>query len=198
MQYSASRASLIAAFFLIITVVTQLIYIGLSSAEIQPPANIIWTVEAVAFLAIAVFALVPMARGSAHSAAWAAVALGGAFNVIQVGMGLAMFGPLKDAGDALAPAFEAVLAGAFFLYFAGKFLFGFAGLLLGLHLLRIGGGAAKAVGGLAALTGVGAIATNLMGMSAGMDVVMLAGGVGTAATLFLAIAAAMLAKTEAG
>ncbi|MGB7372580.1 hypothetical protein [Pontixanthobacter sp.] len=198
MQFSASRASLITAFFLIVTVVTQLIYIGLRSAGIDPPANIIWTVEAAAFLAICVFALVPLARGSAYGAAWAAVSLGGVFNVIQVGMGLAMFGPLKDAGVAMAPAFEAVLAGAFFLYFAGKFLFGFAGLLLGIHWLRIGGGAAKAVGGLAALTGLGAVATNLLAMSAGMDVVMLAGGVGTAATLFLAIAAAMLARTEAG
>lgn len=198
MQYSARRASYIAAFFLIVTVVTQLIYIGLRSAEIEFDSNMIWTVEAVAFLAISVFACVPMARGSAHTAAWAAIALGGVFNVIQVGMGLAMFGPVSEAGEALAPAFQSILAGAFFLYFAGKFLFGFAGILLGLHLIRIGGGAAKAVGALAALTGLGALATNLMGMSAGMDMVMVAGGAGTAATLFLAIAAGMLAQTEAG
>lgn len=198
MQYSARRASYIAAFFLIVTVVTQLIYIGLRSAEIEFDSNMIWTVEAVAFLAISVFALVPMARGSAHTAAWAAIALGGVFNVIQVGMGLAMFGPVSEAGEALAPAFQSILAGAFFLYFAGKFLFGFAGILLGLHLIRIGGGAAKAVGALAALTGLGALATNLMGMSAGMDMVMIAGAAGTAATLFLAMAAGMLAQTEAG
>lgn len=198
MQYSARRASYIAAFFLIVTVVTQLIYIGLRSAEIEFDSSTIWTIEAVAFLAISVFACVPMARGSAHTAAWAAVALGGVFNVIQVGMGLAMFGPVSEAGEALAPAFQSILAGAFFLYFAGKFLFGFAGILLGLHLIRIGGGAAKAVGALAALTGLGALATNLMGMSAGMDMVMVAGGAGTAATLFLAIAAGMLAQTEAG
>lgn len=198
MQYSARRASYIAAFFLIVTVVTQLIYIGLRSAEIEFDSSTIWTIEAVAFLAISVFALVPMARGSAHTAAWAAVALGGAFNVIQVGMGLAMFGPVSEAGEALAPVYQSILAGAFFLYFAGKFLFGFAGILLGLHLIRIGGGAAKPVGALAALTGLGALATNLMGMSAGMDMVMIAGAAGTAATLFLAMAAAMLAQTEAG
>ncbi|NMW32205.1 hypothetical protein HKD42_09040 [Altererythrobacter sp. RZ02] len=198
MQYSARRASYIAAFFLIVTVVTQLIYIGLRSAEIEFDSSTIWTIEAVAFLAISVFALVPMARGSAHTAAWAAVALGGAFNVIQVGMGLAMFGPVSEAGEALAPVYQSILAGAFFLYFAGKFLFGFAGILLGLHLIRIGGGAAKAVGALAALTGLGALATNLMGMSAGMDMVMIAGAAGTAATLFLAMAAGMLAQTEAG
>lgn len=197
MQYSARRASYIAAFFLIVTVVTQLIYIGLRHNEIEFDSNTIWTIEAVAFLAISVFALVPSARGSAHTAAWAAVALGGVLNVIQVGMGLAMFGPVSEAGEALAPAFQSILAGAFFLYFAGKFLFGFAGILLGLHLARIGGGAAKAVGGLAALTGLGALVTNLMGMSAGMDMVMIAGGAGTAATLFLAITAGMLAQTEA-
>ena len=198
MQYSARRASIITAVFLAITVLTQLVYIGLRQNEIEFESSTIWTIEAVAFLAISVFALVPLARGSAHTAAWAAIALGGIFNVIQVGMGLAMFGPLKDAGEVLAPAYQSVLAGAFFLYFAGKFLFGFAGILLGLHVMRIGGGAAKAMGGLAVLTGVGAFATNLMGMASGMDMVWIAGAVGTASTLFLAIVAGILAQTEEG
>ena len=191
MDFTARRSAQIVVFSLIAVVVTQLIYIGVKRAGMELDTQSLWTAEALAFLAISTFALAPLARGSAHSVAWAAIAMGGVFNLIQVGMGLAMFGPLKDAGDAMAPAFDAVLAGAFFLYFAGKFLFGFAGLAIGLDLLRgSGGAAAKAIGGLAALTGIGALVTNLMGMAIGMEHVMLAGGVGTAATLFLALALA--------
>ncbi len=189
MQFTARRSALIVIFALISVVVTQLIYIGMRQAGMEFNSQIVWTAEAVAFLAVSVFALVPLAQSRFFGAAWAAIALGGAFNLIQVGMGLAMFGPLQDGGDAMAPAFQAILAGAFFLYFAGKFLFGFAALVIGIVTLRgPASGAAKAIGVLAALTGLGALVTNLLGMSVGMDHVMLAGGAGTAATLFLALA----------
>ncbi len=195
MEFTANRAAKLTAALLLITVISQLLYVGISSGGGEPPRMLIWTAEAVAFLGISVFALVAMARQSSHSAVWAAIAVGGILNVVQVGMGLAMFRPLMEAGEALAPAFTAVLAGAFFLYFAGKFLFGFAAILLGSSLLK-GGGAAKVIGGLALLAGLAAIVTNLYSMAVGMEITRYAGGAGTAATLFLAIGILMM-KSDA-
>ena len=197
MDMTANRAAKYSAILLIVTVVTQIIYFAISAGGEEPPRMIIWTAEAVAFLGISVFALVVLARQAGNSAVWAAIAAGGLLNVIQVGMGLAMFGPLKDAGEAMEPAFTAVLGGAFFLYFAGKFAFGFAGVLLGAGLMR-GSGAAKAVGTLAALTGAAALLTNLGAMAKGMDLMFPAGIAGTAATLFLAVAIWMMRSDADG
>ena len=196
MSFDARLAIRITIIMLLSVVVTQLIYIALSNAGLDINRPVIWTTEAVAFLAISVFALVPALRGSPHAAAWVAVAMGGLLNVIQVGMGLAMFPPLKDAGEGMAAAFEAVLAGAFFLYFAGKFLFGFAGVVFGLALMRDANLPARAVGIFAGLTGLAAIVVNTYAMAAGMDVVFIAGAIGTAATLFLAIAMIMIQRQQ--
>ena len=196
MDFTARRSMQIVIVALFSVVITQLIYVALSSAGADINRMIIWTTEAVAFLAMALFGLMLLGQSNGNGAAWIAVALAGVFNVIQVGMGLAMFNPLHDAGEAMAAAFRSVLAGAFFFYFAGKFLFGFAAILTGARLLRSGTGMAKGVGGLAALTGLAALATNLAGMAVGMDMVQLAGATGTAATLFLGIALTYGAKTE--
>ncbi|ASR50339.1 hypothetical protein [Blastomonas fulva] len=175
---------------MIVLVVTQLSYVVLSNSGFEMHRMVIWTTEAVAFLGITVLALVALAQNSRLAPAWAAIAVGGVLNVVQVGMGLAMFGPLKDAGEAMAPAYEAVVAGAFFLYFAGKWLFGLAAILVGAAMLR-GTGLAKAAGVLAILSGLAAMAVNLLGMATGMAWIFPAGAAGTAATLLLAIALAM-------
>ncbi|MGB7407586.1 MAG: hypothetical protein WA908_03710 [Pontixanthobacter sp.] len=188
MEFTARRSAQIAATLLIAIVVTQLVYFALSSAGMDINRMIIWTTEAVAFLGISVFAMIPLARGSQFSAAWAAIAVGGMLNVIQVGMGLAMFGPVKDAGEAMAPAFQAILAGAFFLYFTGKFLFAAASIVIGLGLFREAKAAAKFAGVLAIVGGIAALLVNLYAMAVGMDAVFLAGATGTAATLFLGFA----------
>jgi len=186
MDCSARRSAQGVAILLIATVVTQILYITLSDAGVDFSRTAIWTTEAVAFLGIAILALVGLARAGSHPAVWAAVALSGALNVIQVGMGLAMFGPLSEAGEAMAPAFQAILAGAFFLYFSGKFLFGLAAVLLGLDAVKDASIVAKIVGGLGVLAGLAALATNLAAM-AGYELMFQAGGAGTAATLFLAL-----------
>jgi hypothetical protein len=175
---------------MIVLVVTQLSYVVLSNSGFEMHRMVIWTTEAVAFLGITVLALVALAQNSRLAPAWAAIAIGGVLNVVQVGMGLAMFGPLKDAGEAMAPAYEAVVAGAFFLYFTGKWLFGLAAILVGAAMLR-GTGLAKAAGVLAILSGLAAMAVNLLGMATGMAWIFPAGAAGTAATLLLAIALAM-------
>lgn len=196
MDFTARRSTQTVIVALFSVVITQIIYVALSSAGADINRMVIWTTEAVAFLAMSLFGLILLVQSNSNGAAWTAVALGGIFNVIQVGMGLAMFGPLTDAGEAMAPAFQSVLAGAFFLYFVGKFLFGFAAILTGATLLRSGVGAAKGVGGLAVLTGLAAMATNLVAMAMGMDMVRSAGAAGTAATLFLGLALTFVARAE--
>ncbi len=196
MDFTVRRSAQIVIVALFSVVITQIIYVVLSSvgADINP--SVIWATEAVAFLAISLFALIPLVRSTHHSVAWAAVALGGVFNVIQVGMGLTMFGPLKDAGEAMAPAFQSILAGAFFAYFAGKFLFGLAAILTGAGLLRSDVATAKGVGGLALLTGLAAMLTNLVAMAVGMDMIQSAGAAGTAATAFLVLTLILVTRTE--
>ena len=197
MDFTASRSAKVISIALISMVVTQIVYFALYSQGADINRSIIWTVEAVGFQAIAVFALVPLAKGRDLSAAWAAIAVGGILNAIQVGMGLAMFGPVSDAGEAMAPAFQSILAGAFFLYFAGKFLFGFAAILFGLVAVRCGDGLGKAIGWLAVLAGVAAMLANTGAMAQGMTLVLPAGAAGTAATLLLAVSIIVTEKRAA-
>lgn len=202
MTNTLRRASQITALALLITVATQLLYVVSEPLNITPDRNVVWGLEVVAFLAVAIFglALVP-----ASPIAGAGIALGGIFNMIQAGMGLVMFGPLGGAGEALAPAMQAVLAAAFLLYFAGKVAFAISGVLLGLELWREASGATKFLGLAALITGVIALVLSLLmtfgGMQtsiAGNELLFPAGGAGTAATLFLAlILTASMNRTEA-
>lgn len=191
MELTQTRAAKLTALAMIIVVVTQIAYVTIKGDVITGP--MIWTVEALSFLTIMTLALIPLARGSVAPLAWAALAGFGLFNVLQTGAGLAVFGPLQDAGEAAAPVFGAVLAGAFFFYFAGKVLVGVAAMALGTVLTKSGGAPAKAVGWLSLIAGLAALATNAAGLFKGMEIVQIAGAAGTAATLFAAIAILMLA-----
>lgn len=196
MEFTPHRSAQIVAVALISMVVTQIVYFALYSQGLDIERPIIWTVEAVAFLAMAVFASVQLARGRDLTSAWAAIAVGGVLNAIQVGMGLTMFGPVSDAGEAMAPAYEAIVAGAFFLYFAGKFLFGFAAVVIGLGAVRCGNGTGKAIGWLAVLAGGAAMLANTGAMAQGMDLLLPAGATGTLATLLLALAIIVTGRRE--
>lgn len=193
MDITARNSAMIVAGAIIVSVVTQIAYLTIKGAVVTAP--MIWGTEAVVFLAIGLFALVPALRGGPHAPGWAALALFGVFNLVQAGIGLTMFGPLGEAGDALAPAMEAILAGAFFFFFTGKAAIGVAGLVFGLALLGKPGAAFKTVGGLTALAGLAALLTNLAAMILGRDLAMLAGGAGTAAAAFVAAALLILPQT---
>lgn len=187
---SGTRPLSIIPVLLVTIVLTQILYIVKSTYKIDIPSTAVWSLEAVAFLAITVLALVAMLQKGSLTLAFAAIAMGSLLNVLQVGMGLTMFAPLSDAGDALAPVYEVVVAAAFFLYFAGKLLFGFAAIVAGMTLLR-GTGSARVVGVLAAVAGLAAILVNLGGIVVGMPWLYAAGAAGTLATLLLAVALKM-------
>ena len=178
-------AATLAAIATIVTVVTQIAYVTVQGETIT--AQLIWGTEVVAFAAVALFGLAGAVE--APTSRYGARALFGLFNTVQAGMGLTMFGPLQEGGEALAGAFQAVLAGAFFFYFAGKVMVGIAALSFGLGAFRFGNAGAKTVGALAALSGIAALGTNLYGMVAGREgIVQTAGATGTAAALFVALA----------
>ena len=194
MEIAARRFAQIVAVLLFSIVTMQIVYFALSSGGAEINRMIIWTAEAVVFLGIAVLALVCLTRGPNLQIAWAAIAVSGVLNLVQAGMGLAMFGPVSEAGGAMAPAYQAILAGAFFLYFAGKFLFGFAAIVIGADLLGHGS-AGKVIGALTVLAGLIAMVINLGAMAMGMTLVFAAGATGTAATLFLGTAIVMRARS---
>ena len=183
MPRATSHLAWIAAVALLVTALTQVLYVGLGVSG-TPFAMALWRIEAVAFLAVAFVgtALVP-----ARPAVGAGLALGGIFNLVQVGMGLVMFAPLSTAGEVQAPAFAAVLSMAFFLYFAGKAAFAIAAMVLGFALWRRANGPARFIGAGAAVFGLLALLANLLAMMSDMRFLWPAGGIGTAATVLLAL-----------
>lgn len=184
------NAASVVAWALLVTVATQIFYITVvsnaESGDLLRRAT--WSIEAAAFTLVALAGMALAARDRAASWAWAAIALSGILNLLQVGMGLSMFGPAGEARAQLPALMGTVLAGAFFLYFHAKVLLGLAAIGFGRLLLGTGGAAGKAVGGLA--IGAGAIAAVLgaLGIVVGMDWVYPAGTAGTVATALLALA----------
>ncbi len=205
MSAVVSRSATLIASMLLISVLTQILYVaGLGEPDsfAQPWADIvrpsIWMAELAAFSLITVAAIVVSARSDVMPAAWVAIALFGLFNMVQVSLGLSMFGPLSDAGEAIAPVFGAVLAGAFFFYFLAKALIGIAGIGFGIALLGMPVKLAKPIGILAILTGLIALAVNIFALPQAMTHMQLAGATGTLAALFTAIAIFLLSRREPG
>jgi hypothetical protein len=184
------------AIALLVTVATQIFYIAvIANAEDGTAMRmVVWTMEAFAFSAIGMSALALAGRVSFGAAAFGAIALGAMANIIQVGMGLAEFGPAQGSAD--EAVFGTVLAGAFFLYFHGKAMFGLAAILLFLGSMKRLSGPAKIIGGLSALAGLAALILNAVAMAAGMGVenanLYPAGAAGTASAALLGIFLFML------
>ena len=198
MEQSSRSNIRVVAIALIITIITQFLYVALLAevgiVEGWPLRSTIWTVETIAFTVLTVAALAALANDAHHRVIWAALALSGLFNAIQAGIGLSMFLPATEMAGRESPLMATILAGAFLFFFLAKALIGMAGVGLGLSLFRNGGAAAKTVGGLAILTGVIGAAANIIAMPLGMDLVFQAGAAGTVATVFAAIAAWMVSS----
>ena len=183
------------AALLLLTVASQIFYIAVvSGSESEMLRPLTWFTELFAFAISTVLALSLAARRPQQAPIWATIALAGTLNTIQVAMGLSMFGPAMEAGEAVPQLFAAVLAGAFFFYFLAKFLLGGAAILLGVSALKAGSGLAKPLGGLAALTGVAALGLSLLAMIDAKAWTFAAGGAGTAVTAL--IAGLILAQSE--
>lgn len=201
------RAAAVVATALIATVVTQILYMiflggpqpadpsaGLTNADIARyftdrivEVRIVWTTEAFAFLAITLGALValPDAR---HRLGWAALAIAGIFNLVQIGIGLSVFAPVALAGEEYTWLFWTVVMGAFAFYFVAKMAIGVAAVAIGFDMVRRASGTAgRALGGTTCVIGAAALAANIGALAMGMSWLMYAGGLGTLAALFVAL-----------
>jgi hypothetical protein len=190
MEFTHQRTVTVVAILLIIAAISQSVYTALYIAEVDVPRQLLWGGEGLLFAILAAFAGSAMVTSKRLTLAFSAIAFSAALNVVQVGVGLTLFGPFGDAAgnvDGLAPAAGAIVAYSFFVYNAAKLMLGLAALVVGMSLLARGG---KLLGGASALVGVLAMIANGGKIIAGGDLIAgvpLAGGTGVLATLLLAV-----------
>ena len=125
--------------------------------------------------------------------------------MIQVGIGLTQFGPVREAvklNADLGSIASSVISFSFYGYNTAKILLGLAAILFGLTLFNSSAKTlSKSIGGLAVLVGVLAFVANSVLMMFGLqaDIIprQLAGGSGVVATLLLALCLFSLPFEEA-
>jgi hypothetical protein len=199
MEFTHQRTVTVVAILLIIAAINQSVYTALYIAQIDVPRQLMWGGEGLVFAILAAFAGSAMVKSKGLTLAFSAIAFGAALNVVQVGVGLTMFGPFGEAAKeapALAPAAGAVVAYSFFVYNAAKIMLGLAALVAGLSAMARGG---KLLGGLTALVGGLAMIANGGKIIAGGDLIAgvpLAGGTGVLATVLLAVCLLGAAKDD--
>ena len=200
MELTFKRNVQIIAILLVLAAITQTVYTALYVAEMAVPRQLLWGTESFLFLMLTAFAGAAMLEARSLYLGWSALAFAGLLNVIQVGVGLTMFGPFSEAAgnvDALQPAASSVVAYSFMIYNAAKALIGLAAIVFGLAKINQG---AKLLGGLTALVGAVALISNELSMAMGRDFLgelPLAGGSGVLATVLLAACLWSAAKEPA-
>ncbi len=135
MEFTHQRTVTVIAVLLIIAAINQSVYTALYIAQIDVPRQLLWGGEGLLFSILAVFAGSAMVRSKTLTLAFSAIAFSAALNVVQVGVGLTLFGPFGEAAGeapALAPAAGAIVAYSFFVYNAAKIMLGLAALVAGL------------------------------------------------------------------
>lgn len=195
MEFTLKRTVQFIAALLILAAVTQAVYTGFYMAreagmEVEVPRQFLWGTEGLIFTMLAAFAGSALVAAKRYTLGFSAIAMSAVLNVVQVGVGLTMFGPFYEAAgevEALAPAAGAVVAFSFMVYNAAKILLGLAALVFGMACAQAGG---KVIGWLTVAVGVVAIIANAGSMAMGRDFLgelPLAGGSGVVATLLLAV-----------
>ncbi len=201
MEYPYNRTAQITGILLLIAAVTQAIYTALYIAEANVPRQLLWGSEGLLFVLMAAFAGSALAQTKRHHLAWSAITAASVLNVVQVGVGLTMFGPFREAAGAvegMAPAAGAVVAFSFMVYNAAKVLLALALIVFGLARRNSG---ASLLGNVSILVGLIALVSNIASMAAGRDVfgqLPLAGGSGVLATVLLAVCLLTLSDDDSG
>ena len=197
MEFTLKRTAQLVGWMLIIAAVTQAVYTALYISEVDVPRQLLWGSEAFLFVIMAAFAGSALAQANRLHLGWSAILAAAVLNVVQVGVGLTMFGPFFEAAgqnEALAPAAQSVVAFSFMVYNAAKVLLALALIVFGAARMADG---AKALGGISVLIGIVAMAANTASMAFGRDVtgeLPLAGGTGVLATVLLAVCLFGVAK----
>ncbi len=200
MQLTLQRTVQITGLLLFLAAVTQAIYTALYVSEAEVPRQLLWGTEGFLFVMMAAFAGSALVQVDRQQLAWSAITAAAVLNVVQVGVGLTMFGPFIEAAgelEALAPAAGAVVAFSFMVYNAAKVLLALALIVFGWSRRLTG---SQLLGGASVAVGVVALVSNTASMAAGRDVfgeLPLAGGSGVIATVLLAVCLLTLPDTAA-
>ena len=200
MEQTQPKLSKIVAVSLLLTVVSQIAYMAALSdvgiVEGWPLRSTIWTIELLLFSIIATTGFAVLARTSQLHLAWSAIAIFGLVNIVQAGIGLSMFLPATKAGEDFTALWDTVLAGAFVFFFLAKTFIGFAAMAFGLRLFRGQKSLIKGTGIVTGIAGFAAIVLNIAALPQGLTLVVPGGASGTFATLFLAVAILLNARSE--
>lgn len=200
MEFTFKRNAQITAVLLLIAAITQAIYTALYASGADVPRQLLWGAESILFTLLAAFAGAALVQTRRHQLAWAAITAAAVLNVVQVGVGLTMFGPFFEAAanvEGVAPAARAVVAFSFMVYNAAKVLLALGLLVIGLEIIGAG---SVLLGRASAATGVVALVSNSASMAAGRDVfgdLPLAGASGVLATVLLAVCLLILNRDSA-
>jgi hypothetical protein len=190
MGFTYIRTVQVTTYLLLILAITQAIYTTLYIAEVSIPRQLLWGLEGFLFTILIAFAGAAMAQAKNYQVGWSAIAFSAVLNVVQVSIGITMFGPFREAAsqlEALEPLAGAVVALSFMIYYAAKLLLGFAALIFGIAKMSSG---SKTLGGLTVLVGVVAMLANAILIMFGRDAFLpsaVAGGTGVLATFLLAL-----------
>lgn len=199
MPITNQRTVTIVAALLLLAAITQSIYTALYLTMPELSRAPLWAIEGIVFTLMAAFAGSALAQAKRLHLGWSAIAAAAVLNVVQVSVGLTMFGPFSEAAKAdpaFAPLIGAVVAFSFMMYNAAKVLLALAAIVFGLARMNAG---ARTLGGLTALVGVVALGANALLVAAGRDALgdlPLAGGSGVLATLLLAVSLFALPSEE--
>jgi len=190
MKFTNQQTVQITSYLLLALVATQALYTALYVAEMSVPRQLLWGLEGLLFTVLVVFAGAALVQSKYYQVGWSAIAFSAVLNVVQVSVGLTLFGPFREASsqlEALEPTAGAVVALSFMIYYAAKLLLGFAAVVFGIAKMN---GGSKALGGLTALVGIVAVFANAVLIMFGRDAFLpspVAGGSGVFATLLLAL-----------
>ena len=199
MKFTNMRTIQITSYLLLALAVTQGIYTILYITKADVPRQLLWGLEGALFTILIAFAGAAMVQTKNFHVGWAAIAFSAVLNVIQVSIGLTMFGPFREAAgqlDTLGPVAGAVVGLSFMIYNAAKLLLGFAALIFGMAKMNEG---AKVLGGLTALVGAVAMLSNTIMVVLGHNAFLpsaIAGGSGVLSALLLALCLMSLARED--
>jgi len=199
MEFTLKRTAQITGILLLLAAVTQSIYTALYLSAADVPRQLLWGTEGLLFVLLAAFAGSAMMQADRHHLAWSAITAAAILNVVQVGVGLTMFGPFFEASgevEALAPAARSVVAFSFMVYNAAKVLLALALIVFGIAKLNAG---STPLGGASAAVGLVALVANAASMAAGRNVfgeLPVAGASGVLATVLLALCLLTLSYGE--
>lgn len=177
------------AALLLVTVVTQIFYITIVSnaPDDTPLRPTTWLIELSVFVGISTAGLSLAINNPQRAPLWSLIVFSGLANVMQIAMGLSMFGPSLEVEKTVPAIFATVIAGAFFFYFLAKLLLGVVAVAFGWSSVRTSKGLPRIIGGLAALAGVAAAMLSVLAMLDRMAWIFPAGTAGTVVAALFAI-----------